>query len=842
MNSFVLRVPRASYKLRRTKAGSLNTGPSVWQQSSITVQSNPSPTNPRFQARRCLLVCTCDTDRKSSTKKEDEAVEFRVTEESSQNSKTQLTHFEDATTVVTEVDAPLDIISLESLVNSLPPTGLSSVLSRMYQLETFSWSDSQASFALLSEYSFPQALFDQTYIKDQIQYFAYFRCSGIKIQIRLNSTAKHYGMLIMSYLPAYLPGVRTTQNSSIARRNNRPFIISAVESSVVEFVIPWSIPYPMISLPLSSTDSSLIAHAWIDVLMPLRAVASTVSDVDVTVYASFVEPELIGPNPTIVTPTSSSKKVKKSPPPEIKDKSDNHSMFSSFEDSVSGIMSMVSSVSDIASTVAPFLSMLDKPTLADAPQKFRPSYGNTLITADGADDVQTMSLYQDSRVATEGEVVGPEGAQVKVHDVVSNPGFFIEIDIDSNTPVGTRLACWRVDPTLCYGELAAYPGAPAPNTFEKTHTYLSWYSNLAKYWRGSIKYSFYIGSSQFTSCRVKFSFLPGYYAPLTNDGANWPNTVGFSGDVLSHVVDVQGDTVVNFEIPYLKDRYWCLTRPQWEGFDGSPGLFTTGVVLVELVNQMSVADATDPTQHVTMYGWTSAGHDFQLAGLMPRSNFNLGSLSVSVDVTPTSSVDEITRKNVLRFDVGDTPITAKNFMADQFVSVNDLCKRYSPLPNVDRFSNPPAYIENPIDIQAHLLTWCLAPFRFFRGGVRYRVQYSGGGADSVNKRAYIFDSSTPNPVGTNLRSDYGDYLGGVIEESGSNAALLALEIPFYHSVGWYLRENYQAITGNPAVKLVDPTIAQLEEPTTRAFMSAADDFTMRGLFSPPTVKYNHVDA
>ena len=131
-----------------------------------------------------------------------------------------------------------------------------------------------------------------------------------------------------------------------------------------------------------------------------------------------------------------------------------------------------------------------------------------------------------------------------------------------------------------------------------------------RYWRGSIKYLIQFTTSKFVTTRVRIEQLPDptLDADVTDSSA---------GDVLSLTVDVCGDTIVPFTIPYLKDTPWLVVP--------SPDKLATtnvatwqdvcnGAFVIRVVHPPnSIGAPADATVDVAI--WIAGGEDMQFARL-----------------------------------------------------------------------------------------------------------------------------------------------------------------------------------------------------------------------------------
>jgi len=340
-----------------------------------------------------------------------------------------------------------------------------------------------------------------------------------------------------------------------------------------------------------------------------------------------------------------------------------------------------------------------------------------------------------------------------------------------------------------------------------------------------MRYTFVIAASQFTSSRIKISFIPGYY-PTTSTASTSP----YSGDVYSKVIDVSGDTCFTFEVPFIYSQYWCESGTYFQSRAVNPYLYTTGKVMVEVVNQMSRSDASEPVQWAEAWVYVSGGPDFQLAGLFGQPEAS--AVQLIDNLVPTSSIEDLVGDDLITLDVYDKVVESKYNMADNFISITHAMKRYS-LTNQSfylgklAFSNPPRMDNNTFQ---SLFQYLLYPFRFYRGAIRYKIFLSELAED--NKIFYLQNATMNGSI----------YNGGVTQEIGPNGRLLSIEIPYYFPLPGHFREAIDSSYINQGPRM--PEI-WAQSPVGIGFVrdvyrAAGDDFVPMCVRSPPLLSITNL--
>nr|QDH87618.1 MAG: hypothetical protein H4RhizoLitter211311_000002 [Picornavirales sp.] len=181
-----------------------------------------------------------------------------------------------------------------------PDQQMKTILSRLYPIDNWAWSGSSTSGTLLISYHFPNALINaSTNLQEKLHRFQYLR-AAVRVLIRLNATKFHAGKLLVTWVPCYKKG--TTDSNAMqdmySASCNNSVIVSANTTVPVDFIIPWVTPYSYWNMrdSYATTAQGLMGYIKVWVLHPLiLAGASNTPSCNVTLYASFVDPEVAGP-------------------------------------------------------------------------------------------------------------------------------------------------------------------------------------------------------------------------------------------------------------------------------------------------------------------------------------------------------------------------------------------------------------------------------------------------------------------------------------------------------------------------------------------------------------------
>jgi hypothetical protein len=454
---------------------------------------------------------------------------------------------------------------------------LTDYTSRVYPIASFAWDASQPAGTGLSEIILPDVFFGFRAIQEKLSRFRFLRAS-FKITIRLNGTSFHYGKLIAAWSPCPEP---FSNNALTARTNNLVsvtsfphVIISAGVNEVVELDIPFVYPYNYLDLSKANANVNQ-ARIFIYVLNPLK-LGSVVPPIDVTVFGNMMDVTLCGYSNK--TPVDNSRYLGFS-----RDIIPNFGRSHQRKVAIDG---------GIAQTNYMTLNVPQQNN-ATALTPFELSIGD-----------EAGSAQVDSEMV---DYLCPSG----LHEIASRPALLTTFEMASSDTVGTMLYDTPVHP--CSGQYIAYDNGELDFCSP-----LKFVSLPCRYWSGSIKYKLQIVASAFHSARVQILYSPegsSFGVSVTDDAAF---------ELTSHIVDIQCDSEIEFEIP------WSSHYPQL-AVDGS-NLTTAsvnGYLGFRVLNVLTYKETPIPPIEFNL--WISAGSDFKLYSMTAPLNFDL---TVPANVPP----------------------------------------------------------------------------------------------------------------------------------------------------------------------------------------------------------------
>lgn len=721
---------------------------------------------------------------------------------------------------VAETDQDIDDDEFQAILNPYPDQTPTELLQRTYKVAEFSWGPITGTNIV----DFPASLTVIPQIADKLKQYRFMR-SSIIVTIKLLTTQYHYGAYMVSWLPnhsslAYAADIR--QQSA-----NRPIIISAADQGTAMFIIPYLNPY---SFWETTDNNNQICRLFLTPITPLLRASPSVTDtVKVQVYASFLDPVVTGyigqsgenviynrmalrkkaagrtekkvgkysanrpPPPMPARDTSEYKRAKRSMEYEAVKKTAT-GVVESATKATSTVASLFESIPIIGgmieSTVMPVLkalSILDKPTSLATTNKMVPSFSNDLSLGSGLDNSNPLSLLPVTPLSMDLHLAGENvmSGSMTIDRVIGTPMIVGIHSFTNAQPVWENAVI------------------PRPFTFDDDYT--GFMSRFFTYWRGSFKYMFAFYTSTFITARVRISVRYDN-TPLTDQN---------DGDVVSRLVDIKGDTIVEMTIPYLWRTLYRTTKN-----DGNLPLIT--VSLSSPIVGLSID--TDPS--IVLVVWRAAGEDFAFNQMV---TFDAGNTADSFDLNESDSewTEEAEAQMIpqerfrVPFDgiVEGTRLTYESgaITGEHITCLNDMLKRYT-----DNIIDRPNATYPFIGLNGafHKLSQI---FKYWRGSRRLKVRYKVDFSDLTEQYVVM-----ENPSGS--------------FDAGNGCALTVpsqwnwneFQVPWYSSLPFIP-------TDITTVSYLDPEdlpkgvfISQLDVANNgRNLISAGDDFVYTYLVAPP---------
>lgn len=744
--------------------------------------------------------------------------------------------------------------SVVPALDPFPPSEINNALTRSYEIDTFVWAQTAAQEDRVYLAEFPAALFNRPYLQDKLKDYLYFR-GRVEVSFRLNTTKFEYGSIVASWLPFYNENLIQPESWRMGNLASscqcNPVIISAQQGSTVTINIPWIHPEPWMVMDSGLPEIGTLACR---VLHPLTSASvDPPANITVTVYARFIEPVVAGYSPDtvpastllgrVVTQSDTGAKPantsnytrkdvrevfnsKKGPTMQAEAKAKSTSgVISSAIKGVASYAPMVAMVdpgllpvalmgSFLADTIGPIFSAvgLNKPTDISTTGKSLATLGNGLGHGEGIDYPTKMSLDPECSISTSVGICGYDNPQPTISEIIMRPSLIDTFRFDSTKAVGESV--YEV-PNMPGGYVSKSNGV----VNNIVPTYAAYYGNYHQYWRGGFKYQMKFVTSSFVTTRVRIAWEP---EPVTT-GINL-----VSGDLISMVVDITGDTDVEFFVPYLSHR-WYTPVHMPHTTDWLEPEYSTGHIKVYLVSPVvSVDTVAQPPVYCSV--WQAAAEDFRF---FQYTNPIVGPGSMKFDNTVPVPLPR-KGKFVTQCDINKEfsrpfkGLVEESMLTPEAALVNgedsstlaQLLHRYTVYGVQPPLGEGSVLFPNAPTVDTHYAL--IAPFLNFRGGKRFFVVQ--GDTASVAQVGYEIDYEAGAPIF--LRST--NALTGGVAYGGAYTAPLAFETAWYEPV--LFKETYPTIYVSPQLQRL--SFVAPEAPFT-LLHSYNDDFSVGVLCATP---------
>lgn len=777
-----------------------------------------------------------------------------VNETQSTSTQTQLTkNVNDVSTL--SIDAMESWLLGLRKMDPYPDQGLRQVLSRNYKINSFPWTTVATQGALLHQGNFPEDLFVvqstsgtqvNSNLVDKLSSFRYFR-SKVHVKITLNATKYHYGVIAVTWLPHYYSTAAGTGNAFPYKNfdmyqacNNNLMLMSASDTSSLEFDIPWITPYQYLDMqkyPTQPTWVSFIGQFQMWNLVPLRnASASGTDEVQVSIQASFVEPEVTGLVPY--------KYISTCPPAEFTAQTlDMEQLMKTVKGVTAGVQETTKGVSaiiesipvvedSISTAIGAFEHFFDKPTSISTSQPVNLALAPDMAAGNGVDYSNKIAMDVVNSVTTDASMFCENKKAMDYLRICRKPSLVHTGSFDSGTPEGEKLFVFPISP------MTVHKGTPD----YYTPTYLSYVSSAFTYWNGSLKYYIYFAASQFNTARVRLSWLPA--EPTTTA----PFEFG-SGDFVSTVFDITGDKILRVTVPYVKP-VWALQTGRMDDIEAPATLIDHVVNGYLCMHVYNPALTTQTTGASTIFYavFMSAGEDYQLH--KPRSVFPLYNAPYTQGPPAEAEPQALDMNKEFGCKFPTLIKGLKQHMHKYVIdgdrtdsSLNTLLHRYSLCFNYSAGSTTIERRVFPLDGSENTpstasddwrsFTYFSYLFMFWRGSLRYKFigqEGSGSGFTIGNGLALLRTKNTFNALTPNA-----DAFNGAVAYNMFYKPAAEIEIPFYDEVAF--RPMVPRVLDTTLTK---PYFALTRETSTDVgqllYVAAGDDFTYGVLSAPPILR------
>jgi hypothetical protein len=478
---------------------------------------------------------------------------------------------------------------------SFPVQTPKQLLERNYVIANLTWASPFSQVVL----KFPEVLFQVGLVAEVLKRFKYFR-GNVRVEITQNSTPYHQGSLLISFVPLWDTTGGTNVLTNIYQLSGfNPVVLSAglEESAVVK--LPYLSPqeWMVIPNPYTGKDDTRIGALHINALNPLTCTSNcTDLSIPITITAAFTDVEVEGfispEDPPIRNFKGQSSAGGHSTESAVKNAKgiDVQAAFNAVDHIIREAPVVGPIYGEIASVINAVAHDMSKPQSQEASKPVHATYSMGCSTGAGLDYSDTLTLYSNPNMSQSKMFAGMETSHMPITKLLQRPMLHDQVTFD-----GTHSSMYVLITPMAFGAAQSYPD------------WLYYVSGIAKFWRGSIKYTFHFVMPQFYSCTFR-----AYYAPDANPIAE-------SGDMMSQIIKIKGDTKIDIMVPFLKESSWSRTRMD------TKTAFQTDIPRLYLERISPVVGCTESEPIIYCNVWRAAGEDIALSQL---ENFDYGDLSL----------------------------------------------------------------------------------------------------------------------------------------------------------------------------------------------------------------------
>lgn len=566
------------------------------------------------------------------------------------------------------------------------------------------------------------------------------------LKITLNAQPFEVG-LFQIYFQPFIKTIGSQIPTNTPAPNTIPFstgcpnvLCNIALQSEVELSVPYSGPTPFINLTNNAMD---FGNFYVQTIVPIADSTNNAS-CELSVYMFFSEIELFGTTPcsqiTIAVPQG---------------KFGNLNQAESRTKTHGRLGTIVETVGD---SLVPLLDMLglSAPTTDLNPPRRHIDPYSSPSTADTVKSPLKVS-YLSNQAVDIGFLGVDNNDECDINHVISKPTYYDQFSWAVTNDAPAVLNTYPVEPNNRSNFTLNNYTYVAP-------TRLRYMSNIFKYWRGTIKFTFHVIANKFHSGRLRFVYTLGGNLAGTGQTPleNFPRS-------FTQVVDIRDSTSFEVECEYFGTAPWRVI-PQNLGANGTyvgdanivgPLGDIPGTLTVCVENELRAATTT--TQSIQIVCMVSAGKDFEFSVPIAASSLPVDQIAPAparLNIAQAQSALSYQSLSMVGEDAEETQKNPSPFTTGEDIkNVRTLLRRYQligagtntltqAIPNTD-FILYPYYLTTPITtntLNYEMLCYFRKLYFFYRGSIRYLLTTSDD--DYQFTVRYNADISQAQPIAT----------------------------------------------------------------------------------------------
>jgi hypothetical protein len=640
------------------------------------------------------------------------------------------------------VDAKINLpLSLPSIYSgSYFPNDVTSVIAyfaKPVPIASGAWDIANPNTTYLFDQRTWTGIFNNTMWMDKLRGFYGLRAT-LRVDLVLNATPFHQGRLRLCYYPcAELNVVK----SSMHKGHRTPISqLPGVDMGCGDTSVSLSIPYvaPGRFIELTSPGNVISwGDLYLVVMSPLLVGPGADSTVDYTIWYSMVDVQLFGQTYKAVQQSGVGKgRATRIMPTEAEQRPISHVLGAAAN--FSSAVAKIPLLSPWAGPVSWFLNAAKgaaysfgfaKPVNSEKPCQMSNNYNWYTTTSDGLDNSMPLAVLFDAKLKLLSDISDGGEDQMSIDFIKKQWAYYTTMFVNESQTPGDQLLRIPLQPDVFHNQIS---------TNEDYHTPVSYLSNLFGAYRGDIEIMFKFVKTGFHAGAFAFTYVPG------------PDDLTITLTDTSYcyrtVVDIQEGDHACFTCPYLLPLDFINIDIKY------------GSLFVHVVNPLRSPETCSDTIEVLVYvrggdslqfqkprAWldypvTAQGGEVEnisedivcsAPGQAPVGPLDYTINQDSMSECATSLLQLIKRFNVIAFEYADAALNDVVALVPWAVG----CGRW----NLSILT-PPRQCYDP------LLAQVLAPFAFYRGGMRFRTTPISTGVDSNLSYIYRSDNIDNNTV------------------------------------------------------------------------------------------------
>jgi len=528
---------------------------------------------------------------------------------------------------------------------------LNSFLQRPIRIFSGQFTTSMAQGAPIFTGTFPDLLLQDPMYNEKTRGFVGLR-ANVEITVQVNAQKFQQGRLRLQYLPynKYLVNEQNRITATLTGRVSAPGVDidicggSNPQSRVAQakFEIPYVSPHTYFNL---ITGFGTMGQITLFVYSPLVSGSSESPNCEVTIWAKFVNPQLVFPTGASPSITAVARTHQAQVFGEARDVV-RTGVVSNTLGTVAETLRTATRIPVIGSYLAipewiatkgAAIAKLFGWSKPSVPMDVKLRTTNCMANYNGKDSAHKLALSADNEIDSPAGIGGTNLDEMALSSIFKIPSFWQQFSwTTSDTTTDQILFIDPVTP-LKYNSIPS-------TTNGISMTPVGFVANTFGLWRGSLVYTFKIVKTGFHAGRLRVFFAP--YETLANlpIGSAPVNEIEKNYQV---VIDIEENDTFSFKVPYVSTKPWFNTKT-YGGFVEQT-LVSTGFVVVTVLNELRAVSTV--SQSINILVEVSGGDDL---------TFSLPTAPEFLPGDPTPAPLEISNE-VEYFDGQISPIPRKHF-------------------------------------------------------------------------------------------------------------------------------------------------------------------------------------